>query len=179
MNRAIQLIQPDISHVGLLAEIGAKTFAETFVGMQYYTQKIVDGYTSQAFAHAVVQSELTDSLNHFRLLRVEDEWAGYAKLIEGNSPAVLAGRHAINLQRIYILKAFQRRGLGDVLLNESFAIGRQLGYQHLWLTVWEFNKPALTFYRKHGFTQEGDYEWAFEHEGKRYVDIDWVFTKPL
>ena len=171
-----RIFEPDHSHVDSLVSIGAQTFAETFVGMQYYTREIVEGYTSQAFTVEKISKDLSDPKITYLLLEVEGELAGYAKLVDRPLEDCVRDFNAIYLERIYFLKSFQRRGLGQVLMDEVKSRTKKLGFDSMWLSVWEYNIPAVTFYRKHGFDHVGEWDWAFEFAGKRYVDRDWIFV---
>jgi ribosomal protein S18 acetylase RimI-like enzyme len=171
-----RIFEPNHSDVERLVRIGAQTFAETFVGMQYYTKEIVEGYTSQAFTVDKISKELSDPKITYLLLEAGGELAGYAKLVDRPREECVRSFNAIYLERIYFLKSFQRRGLGQVLMNEVKSRTKNLGFDSMWLSVWEYNIPAVAFYRKHEFEHVGEWDWAFEFAGKRYVDRDWIFV---
>lgn len=174
----IEIVKPTTADAALLAALSAQTFAETFVGMQYYTQEIVDGYTSQTFTPERVAEQVADPKVRWWLMRVGGEAAGYAKLVEREPASCVRDLRAIYLERIYFAKKFHRRGLGKLLLNEVYREARARGYPWLWLSVWEFNVNAVKFYERLGFTRAGEWEWKFTDAktGKAYVDIDWVMT---
>lgn len=160
-----------------IAELGARAFAETFVGREYYTQEIVDGYTANAFAVPKIEAELHDSKNTYHLIYDESsKLVGYSKLVEKKPPECIKNLHAIYLERIYLAKDAKSKGYGSVLLKNCFAIARAKFYPMLWLSVWEFNHEAVEWYYKKGFKKAGSWEWPFESHGKKYVDIDWIFT---
>ena len=171
----ISITVPTLAEVPIICELGAETYRETFVGMSYYTRELIDGYTINAFAHDKIVSELADPRARYFLLRCDGAPAGYAKVTE-RAPAdcVADLPNSIYLERLYFLRAFQRRGLGTVLLEASYKQARQRGARWLWLSVWEFNEPARTFYRKRGFVQAGEWDWPYESGGKRYVDRDMI-----
>ena len=175
----IKIFEPDQRHVERLVSIGTQTFAETFVGMQYYTTEIVEGYTSQTFTAAKVAKDLADPKVTFLLAEIDGELAGYAKLVDRPADDCVKDRNAIYLERIYLLKSFQRRGLGQALMDEVNRRAKILGFDSMWLSVWEYNTPAVSFYRKHGFEHVGEWDWAFEFAGKKYVDRDWIFVLPV
>jgi len=178
--RPYSIIEPTLDDAPLLAKIGAQTFSETFVGMQYYTDEICDAYNAQTFLPEKIRAQLVDPKFRFFLLLCAGEPAGYAKLHERDPPECVAGKNAIYLERIYLLKKFHRDGLGSKLLAAVYAEARRRGFERTWLSVWEYNVPAVDFYKKkHGYVQAGSWEWAFETNGKRYVDIDWLMLSPV
>ncbi len=54
---------------------------------------------------------------------------------------------------VYILKEYQKKGIGKMLMDES--IKRLSGYKKLALWVLENNKSAIEFYEKYGFSIDG------------------------
>ena len=85
----------------------------------------------------------------FLLVQEDNETIGYAKmrvnLIENPDPK------ALEIERIYIKKAFHGQKLGALLMQKCIDISREKGYQSLWLGVWEYNPKAINFYRKWDF----------------------------
>lgn len=54
------------------------------------------------------------------------------------------------IDHLYIHPDFQRRGIGEALLN----FARQQSPEHLWLYTLQINVNARAFYEKHGFVAE-------------------------
>ena len=156
-----------------IAELGWRTFAETFVGMSYYTKEIIDGYAVNTFAPAKIRAERSDPSLTYWMIEVEGQLAGYAK-VEEHEPAACLGQDfkGLYLSRLYFDKGFQRRGLGTEAMAEIHAEARRRGHHWIWLSVWEFNTKARAFYAKHGFRKAGHWDWAYESYGRRYVDVD-------
>src|SRR5262245_60359877 len=136
----IEIFQPTVEYAPVISEIGASTFAETFVGLEYYTQEIVDGYTQDAFAVAKIAAEFSDPKITYFLLRAGDEFAGYAKLVEKTPPECVRSDRPLYLERIYLRKKFHGTGYGEKLLAAVTNIARKKGFHSLWLSVWEYNK---------------------------------------
>lgn len=177
--RSIQIIKPTLEHADVLSEMGASTFADTFIGMNYYTKEIVDAYNKTAFAIEKIRAELQDPSIRYFLLVVDHQSAGYAKISNKTPPPCVVEEKPIYLDRFYLRKAFHRQGLGTILLNEVYRHAREQKHANIWLSVWEYNIPAVNFYRRDGYKHVGSWEWAYEAAGKKYVDIDWIFTKPI
>lgn len=176
MIRIFNSVQSDAER---LVQIGKQTFAETFVGMQYYTAEIVEGYTSQAFTLEKMQQDLVDPRIHFLLIELNGQLAGYTKLVDRSLVDCVQHLHAIYLERFYFLKAFQRMGIGQAAMESVTSLAGELGFAAIWLSVWEYNVPAVNFYRKHAFEHVGEWDWAFEYAGTRYVDRDWIFARSI
>lgn len=57
------------------------------------------------------------------------------------------------IYNIAVSPAFQRCGYGQLLLDAFKDICRQSNVKTLWLEVRESNVPAITFYKRNGFTR--------------------------
>lgn len=175
----MEIFKADKTHATILSDLGTVTFAEAFVGMSYYTDDIVQGYSKHAFAVDKIARELDDPTIIYLLMRVEGEFSGYVKLMERDPVACLTLSRPLYLERIYLRKPYMGQGLGTALLKESYKYAGEKKCESLWLSVWEHNKPALTFYEKSGFRKFGEWEWPFESHGVRYVDTDFIYARKL
>ncbi|HAN77391.1 MAG TPA: GNAT family N-acetyltransferase, partial [Bacteroidales bacterium] len=61
--------------------------------------------------------------------------------------------HAIEIERIYILKEFHGKQIGQLLYDKAIEIGQQQNADFVWLGVWEKNLRAIAFYKKNGFEE--------------------------
>ena len=71
------------------------------------------------------------------------------------SPAPPGGLATIELAKLYVDPRKHGHGVAALLLDAALARARTLGYERIWLCVWECNPRALAFYRKHGFVAVG------------------------
>ena len=172
----VRFLAPTAAHIPILSELGRQTFSETFVGKSYYTPELIDDYSRVAFAHDKLAAEIVDPKIQFFLVEVDGEFGGYIKITEREPIACVLHLNAIYLDRFYLTKPFHRRGLGEKMLTKVFEVARARRYDAVWLSVWENNDPALNFYRKHGFVRAGEWDWPFESLGKKYIDLDYIFT---
>ena len=108
-------------------------------------------YLKQKLSKKQLDEEFSDKNTFFYFAYCNNVLAGYLKLNfkDAQKKAVLKGK-AYEIERIYILKAYQGRGLGTQLFNKAIEIGKGKGYKMVWLGVWEFNHKALKFYEKKG-----------------------------
>lgn len=174
-----RIIKAEARHAEVLARLGARTFAETFVGKAYYTQEIVDGYTQRAFDPEALRLELADDKVCFFLAQIDDVYAGYAKTEDRKPEPCVKEPDALYLSRFYVVKGAQGRGLGAALMTAVYAEAVARRKSWIWLSVWEHNERAQSFYRKYGFERVGAWDWPFESGGKTYVDLDYIFLGPV
>ncbi len=150
-----------------LAEIGASTFKETF-GAEDDENDPADlaAYLTGAFSAEIQTKEMEQVGSYFLLLYREDKIIGYARLFDCTPPADVqfavqsaALTQSIELVRFYIIREWQGRGAAGELMKASVMLAQTLGYEALWLGVWQKNPRAIAFYRKWGFEKVG--QWTF------------------
>jgi diamine N-acetyltransferase len=76
---------------------------------------------------------------------------GYLKLNFGAAQTELKDQKALEIERIYVLKAFQGQKVGQILYEKAIQIAKQYHMTYVWLGVWEANIRAIDFYKKNGF----------------------------
>jgi len=143
-----------VSDAELLSALGATTFHSAFAADN--NPHDMAAYLAAAFNPAQQAAELADTRATFLIAEIEGQAVGYAKLLAGDSPACVIGAKPIELERIYSLKAWLGRGVGEVLMHACAEEAERGGYQTLWLGVWGRNARARAFYRKHGFREVGE-----------------------
>ena len=58
------------------------------------------------------------------------------------------------IDEIGVAPAFQRRGIARRMLDEAFALGRELGCEELWVATEPDNLPARAMYERRGAAPE-------------------------
>lgn len=169
-----------------LIAICRDTYMSTFATMGYYTPSIVAGYLDTSFAPAKIASELAHPQHHFYFLSTSADPAdhsgrvGYLKLVAGKPlPAAQVLAAPIYLERLYLKASAQGQGFGRKALAIAEQEAAALGGQTFWLTVWEYNTPAIGFYEKTGFTKVGETQFEFVSEGQPYSDTDYLYIKGI
>jgi len=133
-----------------LQKIGRQTFYETFSAGN--TEENMHKYLAEEFTAEKLTAELNDKNAEFYFATVHDEVIGYLKLNFGQSQTELKDDHALDIERIYVLKAFHGKKVGQLLYDKAMQIARQKNVTYVWLGVWEENQRAINFYTKNGFT---------------------------
>jgi ribosomal protein S18 acetylase RimI-like enzyme len=98
---------------------------------------------------------------------VDGAVAGYVRLTQPHP--IESGRHVLQINGIAVDPAFQRRGVGQALLDAAAAEGRSRGARRLTLRVLTRNQAALRLYERCGFVVEGVLRGEFFLDGV-YVD---------
>ncbi|MEO6831586.1 MAG: GNAT family N-acetyltransferase [Chitinophagaceae bacterium] len=140
--------------VGQLSALAKQTFFDTFMGT--CSEVDMDGFLEEYYNEEVLLETLNALQDFTFLLENEGEFVGYIRFIESALPfPYTAPGKALELNRLYIDKAFFGKGLGQMLLDFYFEFATKNGYEFLWLGVWEFNFRAQKFYTKNGFAYSG------------------------
>ncbi|WP_296618743.1 GNAT family N-acetyltransferase [Marivirga sp.] len=132
-----------------LQKISRKTFFETYaVGN---TEEDMLRYLNQEFTSEKLIAELNDPNSEFYFAILEGEIIGYLKVNFGQSQTDIKDDKSLEIQRIYVLKEFQGKKIGESLYQKAIEIANQKKLDYLWLGVWEENPNAIQFYEKIGF----------------------------
>lgn len=135
----------------IIQEISKQTFVETFAAVN--TPENMENYVRENFNSTQVASEINNPESAFYLASLDNKTIGYLKLNFGNAQNEIFNKQAIEIHRIYVLKAFLGKKIGQLLLDEAVKIAHQTRVDYLWLGVWEENQRALQFYSKNGFVE--------------------------
>lgn len=145
----ITIEKVSLTDIDQLQKIGRQTFYETFWASN--TAENMQAYLEAHFSTEKLNNELRDEYTAFYFARLEDKIIGYLKLNFGASQTELKDEHAVELERIYVLQAFQGQKVGQALYDKALDIARQKNADYIWLGVWEHNPRAISFYIKNGF----------------------------
>lgn len=132
-----------------LQKIGQQTFIETFA--EYNTDENMNSYVLHNFSFEKLSSELHNINSEFYFATHENEIIGYLKINFGDSQTELKDNKALEIERIYVVKAFQGKQVGQLLFDKAITIAKNKSAIYAWLGVWEENHKAIQFYTKNGF----------------------------
>ncbi|MCC7027909.1 MAG: GNAT family N-acetyltransferase [Saprospiraceae bacterium] len=145
----IDIKKVTLDNIDQLQKLSRQTFFESFSPGN--TKENIQKYLDEAFSVSRLTDELNDSNAAFYFAILEDQVIGYLKLNFGSSQTELQGDRAVEIERIYVLQAFQEKSVGQALFGKAIEIARQKGADYVWLGVWEENLKAINFYIKNGF----------------------------
>jgi ribosomal protein S18 acetylase RimI-like enzyme len=132
-----------------LTAIAKQTFTETFGHLN--DPKHFDPYVNKAFTMDKITSEFNNPDSLFFFIHYQNELAGYLKLNFNEAQSDIRDSQSMEIERIYLLNAFQGLGLGTALFEYSLSIAKNRPFKYLWLGVWEKNSKAINFYESKGF----------------------------
>jgi ribosomal protein S18 acetylase RimI-like enzyme len=138
-----------ITDLKILKEIGKRTFIETFASEN--SSENMTEYLESAFTTEKLMSELTNINSEFYFAEMEGEVVGYLKVNFNDSQTELKVSNALEIERIYVLKEFHGKKVGQILYDKAIEIAKNKSLNNVWLGVWEQNPRAIRFYEKNGF----------------------------
>ena len=139
----------DIQDIEKLKEIGKLTFAETFSSDN--REEDMQKYLEEGFSTEKLKTELTDENAEFYFAELDDNVIGYLKVNFGQSQTEIKDKNSLEIERIYVLKEFHGKKVGQILYDKAIELAREKNVEYVWLGVWEQNPRAIRFYEKNGF----------------------------
>ncbi len=147
----IHIREATISDIEEMQKIGRQTFSETFSAVN--TEENMANYLQEGFSIERLASELTNPDSVFYFAVDNNKVIGYLKLNLGQSQTELKDKKAVEIERIYVLKEFHGKNVGQLLYDKAIQVATQKNADYVWLGVWEENPRAINFYRKNGFVE--------------------------
>lgn len=169
----IQVRYATDADLGLLSEIGRQTFSDSFG--QDNTPANMQAYLEEAFHADQIRKELLEKETHFFLAFDGITPAGYAKVRRNNEVDETLGENSIELQRIYVVKNYQGKKVGALLIQSCIDHAKENGFEWIWLGVWEHNRNAKSFYQKWGFEKFDEHIFQMGDDPQ----TDWLMRKKI
>ena len=152
-----------LADINKLQEIGRTTFSEAFAAVN--TEENMKEYLEKGFSEEKLKGELSNQDSQFYFAQLDGEVIGYLKINIGQAQTEKLNLDALEIERIYLLKAFYGQKVGQLLYQKAIDIALEMQASYVWLGVWEENYRALRFYEKNGFTPFGKHKfWLGDDE---------------
>jgi ribosomal protein S18 acetylase RimI-like enzyme len=133
----------------VLLAIGKQTFQETFA--PHNSEQNMIQYLNESFTAQRLAAEIGNEGSEFYFALLGDRVVGYMKLNSGASQTEIKESNGIEIERIYVLKEYHGKQVGQLLFEWAMEIACDRKFDYVWLGVWEYNKRAIRFYEKNGF----------------------------
>ena len=154
----MRIVQVVLSEIEMLQKISRSTFKQTF--SDFNTEENMREYLEKNLSWDQLRFELESPSTEFYFIYVDDKLSGYLKLNISDS---------FEIERIYMLSEFQGMGLGKRVMHFAFSKAKSLGFNSLWLGVWEHNLKAISFYTAVGFTAYGEHDFLLGADLQRDI----------
>lgn len=132
-----------------LKDLSRLTFVETYGSEN--TEENMRDYLGNEFSSEKLTKELTDQNVEFYFAELNGKLIGYLKLNVGQSQTEIKDEDGLEIERIYVIKEFHGKKVGQALCNKAIELAKERNLQYVWLGVWTENPRAIRFYEKNGF----------------------------
>jgi ribosomal protein S18 acetylase RimI-like enzyme len=138
-----------LANLDVLQNISKQTFFETFA--PYNSEQNMTQYLAEGFSTEKLIAELNNASSAFYFAQLGEAVIGYLKINTGASQTEIQDSNAMEIERIYVLQAYQGKKIGQLLYEWAIQIANERKFGYVWLGVWEHNTKAIHFYEKNGF----------------------------
>lgn len=145
-----------------LVSISRSTYFNSFIADN--TAENMALYLDSAFSKSNLSKELENKESAFYFAYLMDVVVGYFKVNWGDAQKDLKEKEGFEIERIYILKEFQRKKLGQKMLSKVVELAKTKNAKYIWLGVWEKNIRAIRFYERNGFEKFGEHDFMLGKE---------------
>jgi len=147
--QSIKIRKVTTNDINELQNIGKLTFTETFASEN--SAENMKRYLEDGFSSKKLKEELTDENAEFYFAELNQDVIGYLKVNTGQSQTEIKDKNALEIERIYVLKEFHGKKVGQFLYDKAIELAKEKNVDYVWLGVWEKNQRAIRFYEKNGF----------------------------
>ena len=130
----IQIKQIFLPQIAELQKLGRQTFIETFA--ENNSKENLETYLEESFNTVQLQKELSDSNSAFFIAYDREQAIGYLKINTGTSQTELKLQNSLEVQRIYVLKDYFGKAVGQFLFNKAVEVAKEKKTDTIWLGVW-------------------------------------------
>ena len=154
----ITITQATIKDILELQRLGKQTFIETF--SEHNSKDDMDQYLESSFNIETLKNQLENSNSTFYFAQENQNKIGYLKINLGPAQTELKDPYSLEIERIYVLKSYFGKKVGQLLYEKAASIAKELKLKYIWLGVWEKNERALQFYKKNGFVEFDQHQFV-------------------
>lgn len=135
----------------------------------YLAASFIEDFLARAYSQPSLLGQIADPTRYFLVARDAGRVIGFGQVGPTLPRRDAAPVAPADLYRLYLLPAYQRRGIGARLLAELEAWLRDHGYPYYGAYVHERNAPAQHFYTAQGFV----------HKPECDIQDEWYLVKQL
>ena len=170
----MEVYQVQKSDLLALQEISRQTFFDTFAEVN--TKEDMLQYLEVNLSLDQLAEELDNPSTSFYFAKSNNEILAYLKLNEAKAQTEKREVPSMEIERIYVRKEYQNRGVGQFLLDYSIELTHTKQLKLIWLGVWKHNGSAIRFYERNRFQFFGKHSFMLGSDEQtdllmeRYLD---------
>lgn len=155
----VKLHSGDVKELG---QISKQTYIEAFSWGN--SPENMQAYLNSSLSEEKLLEELKEPKSEFYFAEINRRVIGYFKINFGDAQTDLLENSAMELERIYVIKEFQNKKIGQKILDKVMEMAKKNQMDYLWLGVWEKNEKAIRFYERNGFSVIGSHPFRMGDE---------------
>ncbi len=158
MNEKLEIQICTVPDAYEISEVAIKSYKEFYL---YLWNDDGSWYMNRSFLPEIVKEEIKNPNARFYFLRTAGEIIGFTKL---NLQQPLVGTeytNAMELERIYIVKAFAGKGFGRQAVEFCVQLAMDMNREIIWLKSMD-SSSAIRFYERLGFEECGTFTLDFK-----------------
>lgn len=156
-----------------LSKVASECFADTFG--PYTPDEDIQRFVETDYALPTLLKELRDPDSKTYFYMIDGQAVAYIKLNVGAAQTEPNFDDAMEIQRIYVLPAYQKQHVGGKLMRFALDEAKKANKKQIWLGCWEHNENAKGFYQHYGFKKVGSHSFPVGNDPQ----TDWLMAKPL
>ena len=158
----------------ILSELGKKTFYDTWRSVN--TEEDMQDYMKEAFDPNKLKADIENGqTNTFLIAFGNNIPVGYVKLRRDRTYEEFKDDKVLELERIYVLKDWQDKKIGKLLMDQCLIIAENEKHKWFWLGVNIDNIKAINFYKRYDFTIFGEKSFKLGEA----VDTDYLMKRKI
>jgi ribosomal protein S18 acetylase RimI-like enzyme len=174
----LQIMRADVSNAAMIATIGKKAFRASFEHLFKSREELFE-YLEYTYDPVKLAKSIRKENNYYFLAWLNGEPVGFAKVKKDSLNDQIESISQIELQKIYVLKECQGRGVGTALLNEVKNLARDIYPDYIWLDTHISNEKAIRLYERSGFKKIGKYHFTIGTQVFEYHLMGFAVAVPI
>lgn len=154
-------------HISLLSKVATKAYNDHYV---YLWNDDGKEYAHANFNQQQIKKEIESPNSLFYLLYLDEKAVGFLKLNINKAFQGFSDQEALELERVYLIKAVTGKGIGSFIINFIVDLAKEKQKTILWLKTME-SSEALHFYKKHSFEVVGKEQLKFPQMKEEFRTI--------
>ena len=151
---ALRVRVANSNDVPILSALGSDVFWKTYGSTA--PEDDIANHVESYFSEAAVTLEVVREDVTYLMAVEDDSCAGLVKMRDSEVPVLASADSAMEVQQLYVSPQYQRRGIGELLMDDVVRRVRARSIAGVWLSVWTNAPWATEFYTKYGFTSLGE-----------------------
>ena len=172
-NIAVTVRRLGVSEAAMLTALMRRAFKDAFA--HNTGAQDLKAHIDTNFNVTRQQAELKDPLAVALLAIVDGQPAGYAQMNPSPTPDCVRTQRPVQMQRFYLLKPYWGSNVAHFLMENCLKALSDGTYSAVWLSCWDQNERALSFYRRWGFSKCGSVPFIVGSDRQ----TDFILLRPL